>query len=119
MKQLIADHALATSLIFLLRSGGAVIGIAGSQAILQSSLLRQLNLNLNGPDSAETIHRIRESIAYLHQLDPNTQATVVGCYTMAFRATFTFISIAGGLTLVCTLLGTERAERPRENQIAA
>lgn len=47
------DHAAATSLIFLTRSVGTVIGISGSQAVLQNVVLRQLTLRIGGPGSEE------------------------------------------------------------------
>jgi hypothetical protein len=84
--------------------------------VLQNTLLQQLHMRLTGPHAVTTIRRIRESVAYLHQLDPERQATVIACYTVAFRATFVFISLAGGLTLLSTLLGLQRAQPPKEDE---
>ena len=47
--KLTTDHAAATSLIFLLRSLGTVLGVAGAQAILQNVLLTHLQAALTDP----------------------------------------------------------------------
>jgi hypothetical protein len=46
-----SDHASATSLIFLIRSVGMVVGISGSQAVMQNVLLSQLTSRIVGPGS--------------------------------------------------------------------
>ncbi|KIR29971.1 hypothetical protein I309_00838 [Cryptococcus deuterogattii LA55] len=82
------DHAVATSLVFLLRSIGTVLGISISQAILQNTLLYQLVTHFTGPGSKSIICSIRKSVDYLAQLDPARREVAVKCYVLAFRAAF-------------------------------
>ncbi|ORY27487.1 major facilitator superfamily domain-containing protein [Naematelia encephala] len=110
------DHAAATSLIFLLRSIGTVLGIAGSQAVLQNVLLHQLKSRLAGPDNEKIIIGIRESLAFISQLDWPTQQIAVRCYTVAFRATFGALVAAAGCTLLSAALGIGAKSKGEKTQ---
>nr|XP_018266139.1 uncharacterized protein I303_00108 [Kwoniella dejecticola CBS 10117]OBR88297.1 hypothetical protein I303_00108 [Kwoniella dejecticola CBS 10117] len=100
-----AEHAAASSMVFLIRSLGGVIGISGSQAVLQNVLLQQLRQNITGKHAGKVIRSIRESLSYLHQLDPAVQRKAVNAYIVACRAAFGTLAVVGGLGFLSLLLG--------------
>ncbi|WWC93142.1 uncharacterized protein L201_008109 [Kwoniella dendrophila CBS 6074] len=99
------EHAAASSMIFLIRSLGGVIGISGSQAVLQNVLSHQLKANITGKGSKHIIKSIRESLSYLHQLEPSLKAKAVNAYIIACRAAFGTLAIVAGLGFISLLLG--------------
>nr|XP_019014009.1 uncharacterized protein I206_00086 [Kwoniella pini CBS 10737]OCF52790.1 hypothetical protein I206_00086 [Kwoniella pini CBS 10737] len=100
-----AEHAAASSMVFLIRSLGGVLGISGSQAVLQNVLLQQLRSNITGKHSNKIIKSIRESLSYLHQLGPDVQHKAVNSYIIACRAAFSTLAVVGGLGFFSLLLG--------------
>ncbi|WRT63198.1 uncharacterized protein IL334_000101 [Kwoniella shivajii] len=100
-----SEHASASSMVFLIRSLGGVIGIAGSQAVFQHVLLRQLTINITGPHSKRLIRSIRESLSYILQLDPDHQHAAIHAYVVASRAAFTTLTVVAGIGLLSLLLG--------------
>lgn len=112
------DHATATSLIFLLRSIGTVLGISVSQAILQNILSYQLVTHFTGPGSETIIRGIRESVDYLAQLDPSRRQVAVKCYVLAFRAAFGGLVGAAGCVLIAIVLGIRTREDTRVVEVA-
>ncbi|WWC97578.1 hypothetical protein V866_004462 [Kwoniella sp. B9012] len=99
------EHASASSMVFLIRSLGGVIGISTSQAVLQNVLLHQLQSNITGKGSKRTIRAIRESLSYLNSLEPELRAKAINAYIVACRAAFTTLAVVGGLGFVSLLLG--------------
>ncbi|WVQ84267.1 hypothetical protein IAT38_006419 [Cryptococcus sp. DSM 104549] len=99
------DHAAATSLIFLLRSLGTVLGISGSQAVLQNVLLYQLKSHITSPDAASVIRGIRESVTYLSKLEPATREVAVRCYVVAFRGAFGALAVVAGCVVLSAVIG--------------
>ncbi|WVQ94135.1 hypothetical protein IAU59_001213 [Kwoniella sp. CBS 9459] len=100
-----SDHAAASSMVFLIRSLGSVIGISGSQAVFQNVLQHQLISTITGPHSKKTIRAIRSSISYLRRLDPDVQKIAVRAYTVASQASFAFLATVAGIGFVCLLGG--------------
>ncbi|WVW81259.1 hypothetical protein I302_103250 [Kwoniella bestiolae CBS 10118] len=99
------EHASASSMVFLIRSLGGVIGISGSQAVLQNVLLQQLRANITGPHSKKVIRAIRESLSYLNTLEPDLRSKAINAYVIACRAAFTTLAVVGGLGFLSLLLG--------------
>ncbi|KAL7423623.1 hypothetical protein Q5752_001204 [Cryptotrichosporon argae] len=109
------DHASTTSLIFLVRSLGTVLGISASQAMLQNVLLRQLTAHIAGPDSQTVIRRIRQSLDYLESLPTGPRDVAVACYRTAFRAAFGLVVVMGACAFLSVVTGV-RARRPDEEE---
>ncbi|KAL7420640.1 hypothetical protein Q5752_004591 [Cryptotrichosporon argae] len=81
--------AVATSLSYVFRTTGQVLGVSLSGALLQSVLQSELARRITGPDAAETIARIRQSSASIAGLPPATRAAAVVSYQRALQAVFT------------------------------
>jgi hypothetical protein len=93
-----------------------VLGISGSQAVMQNVLLDQLTHRITGPGSAKTIKGIRESVEYLAKLDPQTRALAIQCYTVAFRAAFgALIGVAACAVLSAAIgIGAKKGGEDKE-----
>ncbi|KAK8844787.1 hypothetical protein IAR55_006637 [Kwoniella newhampshirensis] len=109
------EHAAATSLIFLLRSLGTVLGISGSQAVLQNVLYHQLSRHISGDNAPQIIRGIRESVIFLHQLEPTVRQVAVGCYVRSMRAAFGALAGVAGCIVLSAALGI--GARSGENSV--
>ncbi|KAH8827603.1 MFS general substrate transporter [Flagelloscypha sp. PMI_526] len=85
-----ADQAIATAVSYLFRSLGMVIGTSIGSTLLQDILRSRLTEKLHGKDIDEIITRVRESLAYLDELDPETRRIVVSSYQSALHGPFFF-----------------------------
>jgi tetrahydromethanopterin S-methyltransferase subunit B len=84
-----ADQAVATACSYLFRSLGSVVGLSISSTIVQQMLRTQLHRILGNGDEADTIvEKVRQSLAYIDELDSPTRELVRHCYQKAVNATF-------------------------------
>lgn len=87
------DQAIATACSYLFRSLGSVFGVsvsatAANQA-LRSSLTSELpTLGLPEEEALEIANKVRESLAYLRQLEPGVRKVVADCYAHSTTAAF-------------------------------
>ncbi|KAF5349120.1 hypothetical protein D9756_009495 [Leucocoprinus leucothites] len=74
------DQAIATAVSYLFRSLGSVIGLSIGSTLVQTTLRSVLHRTLHGENVEEIVQRVRESLDYLKELDPDTQLIVRSAY---------------------------------------
>jgi len=85
------EQAVVTTTLGLLRSLGAILGVAISSWIMQNSLILFLQEYVTSPDpvkKAWIIKTVRESIAAIRDLDPKHKKQVIAAYSASLRMTF-------------------------------
>lgn len=80
--------AVATSLSYMFRTIGQVLGVALSGALTQAVLKRELHKRITGPGSEELILRIRQSSEEIRKLSPKLQLAATTSYGKALHAVF-------------------------------
>ncbi|CAO3630775.1 unnamed protein product [Cunninghamella blakesleeana] len=98
------DNAAATSMIFLCRSSGWLLGGAISAGILQAKLKKNLIQNIKGPEAERIIEFVRKSITEVRMLAPEIQVIVVNALQDAIHTALIYSLIASILCLTFTLL---------------
>ncbi|KAG8955707.1 hypothetical protein FRC04_007698 [Tulasnella sp. 424] len=118
------DVAVATGISYLFRTTGQVIGVAGSGAMLQALLTRNLEQRITGPGVDEIIHAIRygysgssqqlvlivwgvltrHSTTIIPELEPSIRQAAVESYALALRAVFYAQAGIAALTLIVSLI---------------
>ncbi|KAF9524357.1 member of the major facilitator superfamily [Crepidotus variabilis] len=87
------DQAIAIAVSYLFRSTGSVLGVSIGSALLQDTLRSSLRAKLSGNDVDEIVHRVRESLVYLDELDPLTRSIVKISYGEAIQMAFRFSAV--------------------------
>ena len=83
------DQAVTTACSYLFRSMGSVVGLSVSATVVQQVLRNELRDPLKSGNAAdEIVRKVRESLDYIKELDPDMQVIVRQCYADATRATF-------------------------------
>ncbi|KAI9638085.1 putative multidrug resistance protein fnx1 [Dioszegia hungarica] len=82
------EVAVATSMSYLFRSTGQVLGVSLSSALIQSILTHDLPLHITGPASAEIIAKIRRDTESIRYLPPAEQGAARDVYAKALRWVF-------------------------------
>ncbi|PPQ68736.1 hypothetical protein CVT24_007563 [Panaeolus cyanescens] len=103
-----ADQAIATAVSYLFRSLGSVVGLSVGSTLVQGSLRSSLRQKLSGDDVDEIIRKVRESLDYLNQLDPERRAIVRSSYNEAIHVTFWFSVGLAACALVSSLFIKEK-----------
>ncbi|KZO92088.1 MFS general substrate transporter [Calocera viscosa TUFC12733] len=104
-----ADIALVTSIAFMFRSCGQVIGMAVSSAIQQSVLERELSSKIQGGDAAAIVAEVRRNATSILDLPLSQRDESIASYATSLHAVF----LANGcLALVATLLVLFMKEYP-------
>ncbi|WWC58641.1 uncharacterized protein I303_101185 [Kwoniella dejecticola CBS 10117] len=80
--------AIATSLSYVFRTIGQVLGVALSGALAQAILQKELSARITGPDADETIAAIRESSASIRYLSEPLKSIAIASYQKALHAVF-------------------------------
>lgn len=99
------DQAVATACSYLFRSLGAVFGISISATVanqyLRKSLASELPaLGLPEDEALDIADKVRQSLAYLKELDPKIRKVVEHCFARSTNATFgTQIVIVAGAAI--------------------
>ncbi|KAI8082781.1 major facilitator superfamily domain-containing protein [Halteromyces radiatus] len=97
------DHqetASATSMLFLCRSTGWLMGGSLSAAILQASLKENLIRSISGPQAKEIIEFVRTSISKIRLLSPSIQIIVIKSLQDAIHSSIYYAVITSVLCLV-------------------
>ncbi|KAL0065003.1 hypothetical protein AAF712_007994 [Marasmius tenuissimus] len=102
------DQAIATAVSYLFRSLGAVVGISAGSTILQDTLRSILRHRLTGHDVNEIVRRVRESLQYLDQLDPETRAVVKTSYESSIQVAMWYSVGLAVCTFACSLFIKEK-----------
>ncbi|KAL8778719.1 MAG: hypothetical protein Q9213_007272 [Squamulea squamosa] len=99
----VSEQALVTSLSYVFRSTGSVMGVAiGSavyQGVLESNLWSRIG---NVDDAADVIRGIKDSLDQVDMLPEQLQQVVRGSYMVALRATF---SVTVGFATMAVVSG--------------
>ncbi|KAG0179258.1 hypothetical protein DFQ29_002319 [Apophysomyces sp. BC1021] len=97
-KSEVMEMATITSMSYLFRSAGSVIGISSTSAIFQAVVKNILTERITGPDAAKYIEIARKSMTEVRQLLPaDVLAIVLDTYQVALR--YTFLACVGIATL--------------------
>lgn len=98
------DQAVVGTTLGLVRSLGAILGVAVSSWVLQNSLLLFLQEYVTSADPAKKawiIKMARESVSSIRDLDPKHKGQVIAAYAASLRATFLMSVIVG---VICVIL---------------
>ncbi|EMC94812.1 hypothetical protein BAUCODRAFT_562953 [Baudoinia panamericana UAMH 10762] len=87
------DQAVTTACSYLFRSLGSVFGISMSATVANQTLRKMLaselpSQGLSPKKAAEIADRVRQSLTYVKNLDPQVQAVVIDCYQRSTSAAF-------------------------------
>ncbi|KAL8979978.1 MAG: hypothetical protein Q9205_004817 [Flavoplaca limonia] len=85
-----SEQALVTSLSYVFRSMGSILGVAISSAVYQAVLEGDLRKSLEGLgyDVDDIVGRVKNSLEQVDELSGRLQSVVRGNYMVALRATF-------------------------------
>ncbi|KAI7857074.1 major facilitator superfamily domain-containing protein [Circinella umbellata] len=106
MLSCVKQHEMATitSISYLFRSAGGVIGIAGTAAIFQSTVKHILSEKITGPDAEKIIDIARKSMTNIRRLLPDEALeTVLGSYETALHQAFLFCVFVSMLGFISCL----------------
>ncbi|KDQ49637.1 hypothetical protein JAAARDRAFT_200645 [Jaapia argillacea MUCL 33604] len=105
------DQAIATAVSYLFRSLGAVFGISVGSTLVQDTLRGLLRKRLAGQDIDidQIVRRVRESLNYIDELEPNIRSIVRTSYDEALPAAFWFAVVTAGAALVSSWFIAEKA----------
>ncbi|WVQ78349.1 hypothetical protein IAT38_000434 [Cryptococcus sp. DSM 104549] len=105
------ETAVATSMTYLFRSVGQVLGVAISSAIVQSVVQADLQRTITGPEAAEIIYLIRHSTSSIHTLPPHFQLPAIEAYDHALHYVWIF-NLVLSVGTVLALMIVEEEEMP-------
>lgn len=105
-----ANQSIATAGSYLYRSMGSVLGLSIGSTLIQQTLRSSLRTSLAGREDIDIIaKRVRESLAYLDELDPSTRRIVVSSYERALFIAFCFTTLMGFCAAVSSLFVKAKA----------
>ncbi|CAD6571805.1 MAG: hypothetical protein TREMPRED_000370 [Tremellales sp. Tagirdzhanova-0007] len=84
------EQAVATSMAYLFRNIGQVLGVSLSAAIMQGILSTSLKRLITGPDASRIIYTIRHSTSSIRDLAPEHLQAAVQAYEHALHVIFIF-----------------------------
>ncbi|KAF7729145.1 hypothetical protein EC973_004913 [Apophysomyces ossiformis] len=98
------EMATITSMSYLFRSAGSVIGISSTSAIFQAVVKNVLTERITGPDAAKYIEIARKSMTEIRVLlPPEVLQIVLDTYQIALRYTFLSCVAIASLAVVSSL----------------
>ncbi|OBZ88665.1 Multidrug resistance protein fnx1 [Choanephora cucurbitarum] len=98
------DMATITSISYLFRSTGGVIGISVTSAIFQGVVKRVLSERITGPDREAIIEIARKSMNQVREvLPPDALEIVLDTYQVAVSYAFYFCALISLLSVISTL----------------
>ncbi|KAI9361891.1 major facilitator superfamily domain-containing protein [Pilaira anomala] len=98
------EMATITSISYLFRSAGGVIGISATSAIFQGIVKKILTERIHGPEAAEIIEIARKSMNEVRSLlPPDALAIVLDTYEVAIRYSFYYCVVVSILGIISTL----------------
>ncbi|KAG1457091.1 hypothetical protein G6F46_003016 [Rhizopus delemar] len=99
-----SEMATITSISYLFRSSGGVIGISATSAIFQGLVKQILTEKIKGPNAEEVIEIARKSMTEVRNLlSPDDLAIVLDTYEISIRYAFYFCIIVSILGVVSSL----------------
>ncbi|WWD15989.1 hypothetical protein CI109_100413 [Kwoniella shandongensis] len=112
------ETAVATSMTYLFRSIGQVLGVAITAAIVQSVVLKDLTRAITGPEAKEIIYTIRHSTSSIRTLPAKYQLPAVDAYDHALRLVWRF-NLVVSIVTVLALMIVEEEEMPGREELKA
>lgn len=99
------DQAVVTSLSYVFRSTGSVVGFAISSAIYQNVLEKTLWTRLEQFENAkDIINAVKHNLDAISNMSSNTQMIVRGCFFLSLRASFLSATMATVLAFMSGIL---------------
>ncbi|KIR24735.1 multidrug resistance protein fnx1 [Cryptococcus deuterogattii 99/473] len=95
--------AIATSLSYVFRTIGQVLGVALSGALTQAVLTGELKKRIQGPNAEQIIASIRESSASIQYLPEPLRSTAIASYQKGLHAVFVCTVVLSVITLLSGL----------------
>lgn len=95
--------AIATSLSYVFRTIGQVLGVALSGALTQAVLTWELEKRIRGPNAEEIIASIRESSASIRYLPEPLKSIAIASYQKGLHAVFICTVVLSVITLLSGL----------------
>ncbi|WVQ98804.1 hypothetical protein IAU59_005935 [Kwoniella sp. CBS 9459] len=108
------EIAVATSMTYLFRTVGQVLGVAISAAIVQAVVHKDLIRDITGPQAADVIYKIRHSTSSIPRLPEGQRQSAIKAYDHALHIVFIFNLILSALTVLSLcLIREEPMDRPK------
>ncbi|WVQ82709.1 hypothetical protein IAT38_004841 [Cryptococcus sp. DSM 104549] len=99
-----ADHvAIATSLSYVFRTIGQVLGVSLSGALTQAVLENELEKKITGPNAERIIAGIRESSASIRHLPEPLKTIALDSYQKALHTVFVCVVVLAVVTMLAGL----------------
>nr|XP_019013607.1 multidrug resistance protein fnx1 [Kwoniella pini CBS 10737]OCF52388.1 multidrug resistance protein fnx1 [Kwoniella pini CBS 10737] len=95
-----SETAVATSMSYLFRTVGQVLGVAISAAIVQHVVQKDLDRDIVGPGASQIIYQIRHSTSSIPHLSPKYKDAAINAYEHALHLVFVFNLIVSILTVL-------------------
>lgn len=111
------DQAIATACSYLFRSLGSVLGVSLSATVANNALRNNLaselpKLGLPEWEALEIADKVRQSLAYLRDLEPDVRAVVEACYARSTSAAFVLqIALTSGAAISAWLIREKSLSR--------
>ncbi|KAN0060279.1 hypothetical protein ACQY0O_007608 [Thecaphora frezii] len=116
------DVAVATSMSYMARTTGQILGVSCSGTLLQALLKQQLRLRIRGKGAEDIISRIRHQSQLVPELPPHLRQAAVESYTFALHWVFVGIAVVSVLTAIsCAFIEDkvlpdyEKAKKPSDD----
>ncbi|CAK5263941.1 unnamed protein product [Mycena citricolor] len=97
------DIPMATSLSYLFRTTGQVLGVSLSAAVTQTLLAHQLRARITGAHADQIIARILDSTTYIHTLPDELKKAATTSWALSLHTVFYCQIVLAGLLLLSTL----------------
>ncbi len=100
-----ADVAVATSMSYMARNTGQILGVSGGGTLFQALLKRQLRQRITGKDADKIISEIRHKSSIVPELPKHLQEAAVASYSYALRWVFIGIAVVSvGTVIGCAFI---------------
>lgn len=110
------EQAVATSMSYMFRTTGQVLGVSLSAAIVQAITLKDLGKAIQGPHAKDVIDRIRHSTSAIRTLEPAYRDAAVQAYNHALHVVF-LLDLALAIISVAVICVIK--EEPMPEQVKA
>ncbi|KAJ1027849.1 hypothetical protein NDA13_003302 [Ustilago tritici] len=100
-----SDVAVATSMSYMARNTGQILGVSGGGTLFQALLKRQLRQKITGNDADRIISEIRHKSSIVPELPTELQKAAIESYAFALRWVFTGIAVVSlGTVIGCAFI---------------
>ena len=100
-----SDVAVATSMSYMARNTGQILGVSGGGTLFQALLKRQLRQRITGKDADKIISEIRHRSTIVPTLPKELQDAAVESYAFALRWVFIGIAVVSvGTVIGCAFI---------------